>query len=188
MTLAEAQHEVRTVFLNGAVGQAVSGTIWLASAAAGTFMSQGAAFVLLAGGGMFIFPLTQTILRLMGRRASLSGDNPLNALAMQVAFIVPLTLPLAGAAALYNVNWFYPAVMVIVGAHYLPFIFLYGMRAFGVLAGALLAAGFGLGFGLRDSFAAGGWITAVMLLVFSGWATVAWRRSPAPEIAQAWPG
>lgn len=188
MTLAEAQREVRTVFLNGAVGQAVSGTIWLASAAAGTFMSHKAAIVLLAGGGMFIFPLTQAVLRLMGRRASLSGDNPLNALAMQVAFIVPFTLPLAGAAALHNVNWFYPAVMVIVGAHYLPFVFLYGMRAFGVLAGALLAIGFGLGFGFRDSFAAGGWLTAAMLLAFSGWAAAAWRRSPATETAQAWPG
>jgi hypothetical protein len=31
MSLAEAQREVRTIFLNGSVGQAVSGTIWLAS-------------------------------------------------------------------------------------------------------------------------------------------------------------
>ena len=34
------------------------------------------------------------------------------------------------AAALYETNWFYPAFMVIIGAHYLPFSHLYGMRLF----------------------------------------------------------
>ena len=33
MQVAEAQREVRTVFLNGAIGQVVSGAIWLVSAA-----------------------------------------------------------------------------------------------------------------------------------------------------------
>jgi hypothetical protein len=79
-------------------------------------------------GGVFIFPLTQLGLRLMGRPASVRPKNPLNGLAMQVAFTVPLAIPVIGAAALYNVNWFYPAFMIILGAHYLPFIFLYGMR------------------------------------------------------------
>jgi hypothetical protein len=179
VTVADAQREVRTVYVNGAVGQAVSGGIWLASAAAASAGAVRPAIIILVAGGMFIFPVTQAILRLAGRPATLSRDNPLTGLAMQVAFIVPLTLPVAGGAALYDLNWFYPAVMIVVGAHYLPFVFLYGMRSFGVLAAGMLAGGFLIGLRLRDSFAAGGWLTAVMLLVFAGWAAMAWRRTGA---------
>ena len=89
--------------------------------------------------GAFIFPLTQLVLRAMGRRASLSPGNPLRFLAMQVAFTVPLSLPLVGAATLHHLNWFYPAMMIVVGAHYLPFMFLYGMWQFAILAAALPA-------------------------------------------------
>jgi hypothetical protein len=176
MTLADARHEMRAVFLNGAVGQAVSGTIWLASAAAAHLSGIRAAVLILVGGGFFIFPLTQAMLRLAGRRAALSADNPLNALAMQVAFVAPLMLPVAGAAALHDTNWFYPAVMVVVGAHYLPFIFLYGMPAFGVLAALLMGGGWLLALRGRDAFAAGGWLTGVLLLAFAAWAAAARAR------------
>lgn len=175
MTVRDAQREVRAVFLNGSVGQAVSGAIWLSSAAAASFVSTRAGILILVIGGMFIFPLTQAVLRITGRRTALRQENPLNGLAMQVAFLVPLTLPLAGAAALYDIDWFYPAVMVIVGAHYLPFIFLYGMRAFGVLAAILLGAGFLLGLRGPESFALGGWITGAVLLAFAAWALVLQR-------------
>lgn len=39
-------------------------------------------------------------LRLTGRQGGTEPSNPLNALARQVAFIVPLLIPLAGAAAI----------------------------------------------------------------------------------------
>ena len=62
---------------------------------------------------------------------------------MQVAFTVPLAIPLVLAAVRCNVAWFYPGFMIVVGAHYLPFITLYGRRQFALLA-ALLVAGGGL--------------------------------------------
>ena len=70
--------------------------------------------------GIFIFPMTQLLLRLMRRPASLPKGHPMNALAMQVAFVLPLSLPLVFAAAAYRQNWFYPAFMIALGAHYLP--------------------------------------------------------------------
>lgn len=39
MTIADAQAEVRPVFLGGSVGTAVSAALWLASAALGTWSS-----------------------------------------------------------------------------------------------------------------------------------------------------
>jgi hypothetical protein len=93
----------------------------------------------------------------------------MNQLAMQVAFIVPLSLPLIGAVSLYNINWFYPAFMLVVGTHYMPFIFLYGMWEFGVLAAMLIFGSVAIGMFLPHSFSVGGWFTAVILLFFAAW-------------------
>jgi hypothetical protein len=174
MEIKTAQLEVRTVFLSGSVGQAVSGILWLISVALSTFASVRYGIIALALGGMLIFPLTQLMLKLLGHRASLQPDNPFNQLAMQVAFIIPVCLPVIAAAALYNVNWFYPAFMFVVGAHYLPFIFLYGMRQYAVLAAALIGGGAAIGLLLPHNFSAGGWFTAIVLLLF---ARIVWRRS-----------
>ena len=57
--------------------------------------------------------------------------------------------------------------MVVVGAHYLPFIFLYGMPQFGILAGSLIAAGVGIGLYGPDQFSLGGWISAVIFVIFA---------------------
>jgi len=167
MQIDDAQREVRTVYLGGFVGQLVSGSIWLASAALGTWGSPRLAILVLVMGGAFIFPLTQLVLRAMGRRASLSPGNPMRFLAMQVAFTVPLSLPLVWAATLHHLNWFFPALMIVVGAHYLPFMFLYGMRAFAVLAAVLLGGGYALGTVVRGGFSLGGWVTGVALVLFA---------------------
>jgi hypothetical protein len=103
----------------------------------------------------------------MGRPAALPRAHPMNGLAMQVAFVLPLTLPIVGAAALYRLEWFYPAFMVALGAHYLPFVFLYGMWQYAVLAGALVLAGLTLALYLPGGFALGGWLTGALLLAFA---------------------
>jgi hypothetical protein len=82
-----------------------------------------------------------------------------------------LLLPLVGVVALYKENLFYPALMLVLGVHYMPFKTLYGMRAFAILAAFLLLGGVSLGLGwLPNTFALGGWITAATLLIFSAWA------------------
>lgn len=166
MTVEEAQLEVRSVFMGGLVGQLVSAVLWLLSAAIGTWVSPGRGIAVLCVGGALIFPVTQLVLRTMGRPASLRADNPLSHLAMQIAFTIPLGLPLVGAATLHRLNWFYPACMVVVGAHYLPFVFLYGMRHFAVLCGLMVAGGIMLGLYLHNTFSLGGWLTGATLVLF----------------------
>jgi hypothetical protein len=158
---------MRAVYLNAAPGQAVSGLLWLVSAALATWVSVRAGIVALVVGGMFIFPLTQLVLAAMRRPTSVSKANPLRELAPEIAFIVPLTLPLVGAAALHKLAWFYPGCMIVVGAHYLPFSFLYGRRAFLALAAVLLLAGFALALGGGGTFALGGWVTGAVLAGFA---------------------
>ncbi len=167
MQIKDAQLEVRSIYWGGSVGQAVSGVIWLISAIFATWINQKTGMLILFLGGMFIFPLTQLIFHLMGKKASLSKENPYNALAMQTAFIVPLLIPVIYGATLYNSNWYYPAFMMVVGAHYMPFMTLYGMRLFGFLAGILMVAGLMIGMYFSTSFVLGGWVTAIVLLVFA---------------------
>jgi hypothetical protein len=167
MEIETAQLDVQRTFLRGSIGQAVAGIIWLISAALGTWGNQKYAILILVLGGVFIFPLTQLVLRLLGRPVGLPRQHPMNALAMQVAFIAPLSIPLVLAAALYNMNWFFPAFMIAIGAHYLPFVFLYGMREFGVLAALLVGGGAVIGLWLPHNFAIGGWITSAILLAFA---------------------
>lgn len=168
MTFEDAQSEMRDVYLSGSVGQIVSGAVWLVSAALATWASRDAGMLALVFGGMFIFPMTQAALVATGRRASLGASNPMRPLAMQVAFFVPLCIPVAIAASRHRPGWFYPAFMIVVGAHYLPFVTLYGLRRYALLAAALLAGGMALGWARADGFSEGGWFTAAVLLLFGG--------------------
>jgi hypothetical protein len=172
MTIATAQEEVRRVYLNGSVGQWVSSLIWLSSSAFGTWGTPRQAILVLVFGGMLIFPLTTLSLRLSGRPFKLAAGHPMNHLAMQVAFMVPLTLPVAGGATIQNLGWFYPACAVLVGAHYLPFVFMYGMWQYAVLSGALVSGGIFFGLFWQHDFVPPGWFVGVVLALFGAWAAV----------------
>ena len=167
MEIASAQRDVRTVFLGGFAGCLVSGTFWLASAACCTWVSFHAAVWTLTLGGFLIFPLTQLLLRSMKHAYALPKGHPMNALGMQVAFTLPFTLPLVFAATLLHHRWFYPAFMITLGAHYLPFIFMYGMWQFGALAAALIASGLLIALYVPFAFSLGGWLTALLLITFA---------------------
>jgi len=179
MTIEEAQLEVRSIYMGAMIGGLVSGALWLLSSAIGRWGSSGGGIAVLCVGGALIFPMTQLVLRAMGRPASLSANNPMRYLAMQIAFTIPLSLPLVGAATIHRLNWFYPAMMIVVGAHYLPFVFLYGMKHFAVLCGLMVAGGVMLGMYMHDSFTLGGWVTGALLVVFGVIGGVQARREGA---------
>jgi hypothetical protein len=174
MEIREAQREIRAALLGGFAGQWVSGVIWLMAAALGTWVSPRYGMAALFFGSMGIFPLTQLGVRLMGRPGKVSPENKLWGLGVQSAFTVPLNFLLVGAATLYRETWFFPAAMIVVGSHYLPFITLYGMKLFGVLAALLVVAGAGLAMYGPAVFSLGGWLTGVILIVaaFAGRAVV----------------
>jgi len=166
--ISDAQEEMRVRFVGGFYGQLVSGVLWLASASLAVWSSPRAAIVTLVVGGFFIFPLTELLVRLGGERAVISPTNALRHLGMQVAFVLPLSMPLLLPVGLYRLNWFYPAFMILLGAHYLPFATLYGMRIFAVLAALLVGGGFVIAMYWSGSFSGGAWFTGATLLVFAG--------------------
>lgn len=158
---------MRSAFLGGFAGQLVSGLIWLAASASSLWLTPRLGMAVLFFGSMLIFPLTQLLVRLLGRPGKVSPANGLWALGSQLAFTVPLNFLLVGAATLYREAWFFPAAMIVVGTHYLPFITLYGMRLFGLLAGLLVLGGAGLALYGPAIFSLGGWLTGVALIVFA---------------------
>lgn len=165
--ITESQKEMRSAFLGGFAGQLVSGLIWLGASIISVWSASYYGMAFLFFGSMFIFPLTQLVLRLMGRSAKVSAENGLWALGSQISFTVPINFLLVGAVILYREIWFFPAAMIVVGSHYLPFITLYGMKMFGVLGALLILGGAGLALYGPPIFSLGGWVTGVILITFA---------------------
>jgi hypothetical protein len=83
------------------------------------FVSSTAAIAALVFGGFLIFPITELMAR-FNRAPALSKTNELKWLGMQVAFVLPVSMLLLFPVVHYSVYLFYPAMMVLLGAHYIP--------------------------------------------------------------------
>lgn len=169
--LPVAQSELRYAYRSASIGQIYSGVVWLASAASWMIVGTSAGVLVLLAGAFFIYPVTAGVSRLLGNPAFIPADNPLREAGITIPFVGVLGIPVAGAAALYDINWFFPALMVIMGAHYLPFSLLYGMRVFVALGGALWLVGLALGLWARDLSVLGAWLTGGALVAVGAWAS-----------------
>lgn len=166
--LADWQREMRYAYRGASYGQFASGAIWLSAATIATWGSARAAVLVLAVGGMTIYPLTVVLMRLDGRRLPAPMENPLQRLGAQVALVLPLSmpalLPLLGTAGIVA---FFPCMLILVGAHYLPFAFLYGMRAFLLLAAFMVGSGVFIAVTPTLPFASAAWTGATLLLTWA---------------------
>ncbi len=86
---------------------------------------------------------------------------------MQIAFVLPLSMPLLVLAVVFRPSWFYPGAMILVGAHYLPFATLYGQKSFLALGALLVSLGVCIAMYMPNSISAGAWATTLVLLVFA---------------------
>ncbi len=177
MLVTDAQEEVRQVYLGGLIGNTVAGVLWLTSASLAVVYSHKAAIILLVVGGFFIYPILSLVLRLLGKPTAVSSANPFRFLAIQVAFVLPLSMPLVAPVVAYRATWFYPAMLVLVGAHYLPFATLYGMRSFLVLAALLITSGMAIALYFPEGFSIGGWVGGAILLAFAAIGHIEMRRA-----------
>lgn len=177
MQIHDAQLEMRRRYAGGAYGQAVSGLLWLLSAALLAGAGARPAILALVLGGFLIFPLTEALAR-WRRAPALSAGNALNGLGLQVAFVLPLSMLVLVLVpvGLYRLEWFHAALAVLVGAHYLPFVFLYGMPMFALLGALLMATGVAVVMLPALSPALAPWIVGALLLVFAAWGGVQVRR------------
>ena len=166
MNIADAQRENRVRFHGGFYGQLVSGVLWLLSGCLAVTVGVKSAILALVFGGFMVFPATESLVRLSGRE-KLSEDNTLWSLGMQVAFVLPFSMLLLVPVTQYRTNLFYPAMMILLGAHYIPFMFLYGMRLFAFLAGLLIGGGVCIAMFDANTFSTGAWGTGIVLVLFA---------------------
>jgi len=162
------QHtEYRHCHLGGAVYLGVEGVLWLISAAFGAVGRIPIAMIILLIGGMFIHPIAAGCSRLL-RLSSPDESNRLPVLNTWIALTIPLGLPLIFmATAGGREHLFFPAFAVLVGAHWLPFAYIYSMKSFLVIAGILVLTGVLFGFIFVQSFSACGFVAGGVLLLFA---------------------
>lgn len=181
VSVRRAQSDVRTIYRGGQFGPLVSAVIWLAAALAGDLGSPGIGVAVLFFGGMGIFPLSSLMLKLTGGPSALPKGHPMIGLATQVALTVPLGLLVAVLLWTQRAEWFFPAALVIVGAHYLPFVHLYGTRVFALGAVPMMVAGAMLVFTEQIWFSLGGYIGAMLLLVLAILCRLSAAKKPQAE-------
>ncbi len=139
-----ARADMREAFLSGATGIFVSGLAWAAAAICTYLYGAEVGMKALFAGGVLIFPISVLLSKLLGVRGTQAKDNPLGPLAMATTFWLIFSLPIAYVVFLQNADWFFPAMLLIIGGRYLTFGAIYGMRLYWGLGLALAAAGFGL--------------------------------------------
>jgi hypothetical protein len=174
--LTQAQTELRYSYRSASVGQIYAGTVWLVSAVVWIAADNTVGVLVLLIGGFFIYPVTTLASRLLGNPGSVPPANPLREASIAIPVVGALCIPVVGAAALYDINWFYPAFMVVMGAHYLPFSHLYGMRIFVPLGAAMWLAGLSIGLWAPAWSAVGALLTGAALVWVGARAAIDYRR------------
>jgi hypothetical protein len=140
LTLTEAQREMRAAYLGGGPGILVSGTVWFIAGCASLWHSPRQAVWTLFVGGMLIHPLAVLLLKALGRPGTHTPGNPLGPLALASTFWMILSLPLAYVASTVNIDWFFPAMLLVIGGRYLTFATIYGTRLYWVFGATLASA------------------------------------------------
>jgi hypothetical protein len=140
-SISVAQKDMREAYFSGAPGIIASGSAWLAAALVVFFVSPTAGILTLIFGGMLIFPVSVLICKALGHSGKHSKDNPLASLAIETTFWMLLSIPISIAAALYKIEWFFPAMILVIAGRYLTFSTLYGMRVFWLFGAVLVGVG-----------------------------------------------
>jgi hypothetical protein len=142
-TLADFQQDMRRGYQWGASGIITSGAVWLAAAFVALTRAPAAAVWTLFLGAMAIVPVANLLDRMLGAPGRHTPGNPLARLAMEGTVWMIACLPAAYALSLQRIEWFFPAVLMVIGGRYLTFATLYGSRMYWVLGGLLGSAAWG---------------------------------------------
>ncbi|MBC6491806.1 DUF7010 family protein [Flavihumibacter stibioxidans] len=136
-TFRQAQTDMCNGYANGAIGVIVSGLIWLTAAIIAYQFSSKQAILMLLLGGMFIFPISVLLNKLIGLSGTHAKGNQLGTLAMEGTIFMIMCLPLAYGLSSQKTEWFFQAMLLIIGGRYVTFATLYGTRLYWVLGAVL---------------------------------------------------
>jgi hypothetical protein len=143
--LNSAQADMRNAYLCGAPGMFTSAAAWFAAAITALVASPQQAIWVLFVGGALIHPVSAFLCKVLGRSGKHSTGNPLAPLAFATTLWMIFCLPLAFGASLLRIEWFFPAMLLVIGGRYLTFSLLFAIRLYWVVGLTLALAGYLLG-------------------------------------------
>ena len=148
-TISQSQKDMCQAYGNDSIGIIVSGLMWLTSSiGAFQFSPKQAVWVLLVG-GMLVDPLSVIMYKLIGLSGVHNKGNPLANLAMEATVWMLMCIPLAFGLSLQHTEWFFQAMLMIIGGRYLTFASMYGNRLYWILGAVLGIAAYVLLFFLN---------------------------------------
>ncbi|MEO7916909.1 MAG: hypothetical protein ABIR16_04635 [Dokdonella sp.] len=144
-SFSQSQEDMRRGYLSGAPGVFVSGSVWLVAGLVAAFKSPTTAVYVLLIGGMLIFPASVVLSKALGVSGTHERGNPLGTLAMEGTIWMLAGIAIAYGMHVLRLEWFFPAMLLVIGGRYLTFQTLYGLRIYWCIGAILCAAGLALG-------------------------------------------
>lgn len=151
-TIIGAQQDMKKAYANGALGVLISGMIWLSSAIVVYYLSESQAIWYLLIGGVLIYPLSIIINKIFGLKGKHKPGNPLAKTALEGTVFMLMCIPLAYELSLQYNEWFFQAMLMIIGGRYLTFESIYGNKMYWILGGTLGAFAYFLYYYQINSF------------------------------------
>jgi hypothetical protein len=142
MQIEDAQKDLRLSYFGGAPGMLVSALAWFAAGLASLYWSNQRAVFILFGGGMLIHRVRSVITKALGRSARHAAGNPLGRLALETTVWLILCLPLAFVVSQFKIEWFFPAMLLVISGRYTVFATMFGSRTYWACATALATAAY----------------------------------------------
>jgi hypothetical protein len=141
MKFEDAQKDMNFAYFGGGTGVLVSGLIWCIAGLVGLLYTNQYSMLTLFFGGMFIFPLSLLLAKMLKRPGNHDPRNPLSKLALESTILLFVGLFLAFIVAKLQVEWFYPIMLLTIGVRYLLFNTLYGIKIYWILGAILMFSG-----------------------------------------------
>lgn len=146
LSVTEAQTDMREGYCSGGAGVLASAIAWAVASCVAIFSATHSAVWALLIGGALIHPAATTLCKALGARGTHSKGNPLAQLAASSTVWLILCLPLAYVLSFQRLEWFFSAMLLIIGGRYAVFGTLYGMPVYWALGLALAFTGLVTGY------------------------------------------
>lgn len=153
-------------YYGGATGVLVSGLVWLIASIAGVFHTPTTSMIVLLVGGMFIFPISVLFSKILGLSGKHSEQNVLSHLAFEGLGILFCGIFLAFTLFHINPQLFFPVMLLTIGARYLTFQTLYGLKVYWIFGAVLITGGF-ISMISSLPFIVGAFIGGIVELIFA---------------------
>ncbi|OFX24682.1 MAG: hypothetical protein A2041_14950 [Bacteroidetes bacterium GWA2_31_9b] len=158
--------EFRQTYLGAAPHSLTVGSLWIISGIVTNYTSTIFAILFFFFATAVNFPIGEMVRKLMKIEYRMNKDNNLDNLFTWLSLTIPLSIPLVFMACQNNMNWFFPAFTVLVGAHYLPFVWAYQMPTFGILGILMVVSGSIIGYYFSDIFDLAAYTTGGLIILF----------------------